>query len=209
MARTIVFIILFIAISSEVINSHPLFVTPSTNVTHHRKILKTWDIIVYGATPSGILASVSAADEGSSVLLLDPRGHIGGMMTGGLSVSDVGSTTEVIGGRTLQFFIDVGQIYGKPNGVPEWNFEPKVASKIFQKMLGSQAPNLTLQMHTRLISIQKSSNRILSASDSTGQVYFAKVWIDCSYEGYLLPLAGVSHTYGREASSEYSESVAG
>ncbi len=37
----------------------------------------------------------------------------------------------------------------------------------------------------------------------------AKVFIDCSYEGDVMALAGISHTWGREARAEYGESLAG
>ena len=35
------------------------------------------------------------------------------------------------------------------------------------------------------------------------------VFVDASYEGDLLPLAGVSHRVGREAAGEYNESLGG
>jgi len=40
------------------------------------------DVLVYGATPSGIMAATAAAREGVSVLLIEPSHHLGGMVTG-------------------------------------------------------------------------------------------------------------------------------
>jgi hypothetical protein len=37
----------------------------------------------------------------------------------------------------------------------------------------------------------------------------AKVFIDCSYEGDLLAMSGVSYTWGRESREQYNESLAG
>ena len=42
-----------------------------------------------------------------------------------------------------------------------------------------------------------------------GRTFAAKVWIDASYEGDLLARAGVSYRVGREAASEYNETLAG
>lgn len=59
------------------------------------------DVLVYGATAAGVLAAVAAANESNgaggnvSVVLLEPRGHVGGMVSGGLSQTDLGTTTDV------------------------------------------------------------------------------------------------------------------
>ena len=59
--------------------------------------------MVYGGTPAGITAAVAAAREKASVVLIEPSRHVGGMITGGLSHTDVGKA-EVIGGLALEFF---------------------------------------------------------------------------------------------------------
>ena len=38
---------------------------------------RKYDVIVYGGTPSGVIASVAAAREGSSVLLVEQTRHLG------------------------------------------------------------------------------------------------------------------------------------
>ncbi|MEQ1841046.1 MAG: FAD-dependent oxidoreductase, partial [Verrucomicrobiales bacterium] len=43
------------------------------------------DICVYGGTSGGVVAAVQAARMGKSVVLLEPRKHLGGMTSGGLS----------------------------------------------------------------------------------------------------------------------------
>ena len=71
----------------------------------------TFDVLVYGATPAGVLASDAAAGEGVKVGLLDPRGVVGGAIAGGLCETDTGTTTSVIGGRTRKFFHQVALHY--------------------------------------------------------------------------------------------------
>ncbi|HVQ16676.1 MAG TPA: FAD-dependent oxidoreductase, partial [Vicinamibacterales bacterium] len=57
------------------------------------------DVVVFGATPGGVTAAVSAARAGRTVVLLEPGRFVGGMMTGGLSNTDTGQRgAEVITG---------------------------------------------------------------------------------------------------------------
>ncbi len=55
------------------------------------------DVLVYGATPGGIAAAVSAAKGGQDVLLVEPTTRIGGMVTCGLSYSDFRSFESLSG----------------------------------------------------------------------------------------------------------------
>ena len=41
------------------------------------------DVVVYGSTPGGCCAAIAAAQEGASVILLEPTDHVGGLNTGG------------------------------------------------------------------------------------------------------------------------------
>ena len=49
----------------------------------------TSDVVIYGATPAGIAAALTAAEGECSVLLIEPTARIGGMTTHGLSHSDL------------------------------------------------------------------------------------------------------------------------
>ena len=76
------------------------------------------------------MAAVAAAQQGLNVALLEPGNHIGGMVSGGLSNSDV-DRQDLVGGLTLKFFQAVGRHYGKPVA---WAFEPHVAEQTFTEM---------------------------------------------------------------------------
>src|ERR1041385_561322 len=96
----------------------------------------SYDLVVYGATAAGVITSVSAARMGLKVALLEPRAHVGGMVSGGLSHTDVGRR-EVIGGYSLEFYWRAGRHYGLPQYLQDiaWYVEPKVAENIFRQML--------------------------------------------------------------------------
>ena len=62
------------------------------------------DLVVYGGTASGVMTAYSAAREGLRVVLLEPGAHLGGMVTGGLSATDLGHFT-IIGGYARDFYL--------------------------------------------------------------------------------------------------------
>ena len=93
---------------------------------------RAFDVVVYGGTAGGVMAAVAAAQHGLNVALLEPGNHIGGMVSGGLSNSDVDRQESLVGGLTLRFFQAVGRDYGKPVA---WAFEPHVAEQTFTETL--------------------------------------------------------------------------
>ena len=64
-----------------------------------------YDVIVYGSTGAGICAAVQASRMGSSVLLLSPTEHIGGVSASGLGATDI-NRRDAIGGISREFFRD-------------------------------------------------------------------------------------------------------
>ncbi len=63
---------------------------------------QSYDLVVYGGTAAGVMTAVSGARQGLKTVLLEPRDHVGGMVSGGLSGTDVGRR-EVIGGMAIEF----------------------------------------------------------------------------------------------------------
>ena len=55
----------------------------------------------------------------------------------------------------------------------------------------------------------KTGTRVSEVVMENGAVFRARLFADASYEGDLMAQAGVSYTWGREAISEYGESLAG
>src|SRR6187402_2815364 len=74
-----------------------------------------YDVLVYGATPSGIAAAVAAAQDGERVLLVDNSRRIGGMMTNGLSHTDF-RTLEGLTGSFYNFSQRVEAYYRETYG---------------------------------------------------------------------------------------------
>jgi len=170
-----------------------------------------FDVIVYGATPAGVMAAVSAGRQGLSVALLEPTAHLGGMSTGGLNRTDVGRR-EVVGGLPLEFYWRAGRYYDMDRHGQQvsWYPEPHVALLIMQQML--EASHVTVLLRHRLLEkrgVIRSGTRITEISMENGASFEAKVFIDATYEGDLMAQAGVSYTWGREGISQYGEPLAG
>ncbi len=163
-----------------------------------------FDVVVYGATAGGAMAAVAAGREGMRVALLEPGSHVGGMLSGGLSNSDVDRQQQLIGGLARAFFVAAGAHYGKPIA---WAFEPHVAEEILRGMLGTAG--VKMFFHARLAAAEKQGYSITRIRLESGREFAARVFIDSSYEGDLMKAAGVSYVLGREGRSRYNESLAG
>jgi len=153
-------------------------------------------VVVYGATPGGITAAVAAARAGSWVVLIEPRTHIGGMITSGLMVSDC-VQRDSKGGLTRAFFERVG-----------WALEPHVAEAEFERMVAEQQPRLELLRDRRLSAVEVSDGRIQSIALTDGTRLPGDYFIDATYEFDLGAMVGVPWRVGRESSAEHGESLA-
>jgi hypothetical protein len=169
------------------------------------------DLVVYGATASGVMTAYSAAREGLRVVLLEPKAHVGGMVTGGLSATDLGHY-PIIGGYARDFYLQAAANYGVHNldRPANWLSEPHVDEEIFRSLL--QDAGVTVYFHEKLVEqggVELQGKRIVSITTSGGKHWPAKIFADCSYDGDLMAQAKISYTWGREAASEYGESLAG
>ncbi|WP_395743940.1 FAD-dependent oxidoreductase [Prosthecobacter sp.] len=175
------------------------------------------DVIVYGATPGGFCAAIAAAREGASVILLEPTDHVGGVNTGGLCFSDSNQTVRsTVLGLFEEWHARVEKDYQQrgvalPYKVSEkdhkpWTYEPHVAAKITRQML--EEAGVKVLTKRVLKSLNKDGARITQMTTSNGE-FSAKVFVDGTYEGDLLPAAGVSWTIGREGRQEFGEALAG
>ena len=172
--------------------------------------VEQYDVCIYGGTSAGVVAARSAALEGCNVVVVEPSAHIGGLTTGGLGLTDIGNK-QVVQGLSRQFYRELGKRYGK---LESWVFEPHVAQEVMDTYL--EHPRISVLRHTGMDRLRKRGRHITLMHtvrlDGEGRVLGrgplirAKVFIDASYEGDLLPASGVSYAVGRESSAQYGES---
>jgi len=178
-----------------------------------REVITT-DICIYGATSAGVISACAASLLGKQVVLADASGHIGGLSSGGLGQTDIGNKYAITG-LSRQFYRDIGRHYGE---LENWQFEPHVAGQVFRDYL--EKANIKPLLYYSIRKVIKQEGRIHeiilsprapgSGKTATTDITIrAKVFIDCSYEGDLMALAGVSYTVGRESNRQYDETYNG
>jgi len=195
------------------------------------EVVKT-DVCVYGGTASGVTAAAEVARLGKSVILLESSQHIGGMTTGGLGATDIGNK-DVIGGLSREFYHRVATHYASDDSwkwetrehfftnrskrtkleevlgedATMWTFEPHVAQRILNEMLSEAG--VPVRLGQRLALVKKAGRHIAEIRMENGAVFRAKMFIDATYEGDLMAMAGVSYRVGREANAIYGETLNG
>lgn len=201
-----------------------LFLLASTDAVSQQE---TYDIVVYGGTSAGVAASIQAARMGQSVVVIEPGQHLGGLTSGGLGATDIGNKAA-IGGISREFYQRVAKHYanadawkfqkaddyksqrGQPGDQSMWTFEPHVAERIMRGMVADvKVQVLYGERLNRTSGIARQDGRIESIAMESGKTFFAKMFIDATYEGDLLALAGVSYHVGRESNSVYGETYNG
>ena len=186
------------------------------------------DIIVYGGTSSAIIAAVEAVHNGKSVIVVSPDTHLGGLTSGGLGFTDTGDKS-VIGGLARDFYHRLYQYYttdeawkwedrsqygNKGQGTPAidgenrtmWIFEPHAAEKVYEDLVKEN--NIRVDRDEWLDrngGITMEEGRITSITTLSGKTYQGTIFIDATYEGDLMALAGVDYTVGRESTQTYGE----
>ncbi len=165
-----------------------------------------YDIVVYGGTSAGVIAAVQGARLGHRVLLIEPTAHLGGMSASGLGNTDTGQR-EAIGGLAREFYRRVGRRYGKPE---VWRFEPHVAEEVFDALVREAGIDLWRRERLDLRrGIRMRGSRITRVRMESGRTAAGRVFIDATYEGDLMALAGVSYVVGRESNARYGETLNG
>jgi len=169
------------------------------------------DLVVYGATASGVMTAYTAARQGLNVVLLEPGSHVGGMVTGGLSATDV-AYFPIIGGYAREFYKEAAEHYGVHSLAKhkDWLSEPHVGEAIFNRWLKEAGVKVRFQERLKEHGgVLKKGTRIVSITTEDGMVWRAKVFADCTYEGDLMAQAGVKYVVGREGIDVYHEDLAG
>ncbi len=193
---------------------------------------EVFDVVVYGGTSAGVAAAVQAARMGSTVALVSPDEHLGGLSSGGLGWTDTGNKA-VIGGLAREFYHRIWLHYERPEAWKwqsreeygnrgqgtlaidgdrrtMWIFEPHVAERVFEDFVSEAG--IELRRNSPLQrdgGVTVADTRIVSLSTLDGSVFRGDSFIDASYEGDLLAAAGASYRVGRESSQEHGETWAG
>jgi hypothetical protein len=184
-------------------------------------------VVVYGDTSGGVAAAVQAARMGKDTVLISPVGHLGGMTSSGLGWTDIGRSA-ILGGIAREFYHRVYLHYqgerawkwekrsdfkNEGQGAPALDnktqlamtFEPHVAEAVFDGLLKEAGVRVVKGCLDLKNGAAKDGRRITALRLESGALIEGDIFIDASYEGDLLPAAGVSFRVGREANAEFNE----
>jgi hypothetical protein len=189
----------------------------------------TYDLVVYGGTSGGIAAAIQAQRMGKTAVVIEPGKHLGGLSSGGLGATDIGNKAA-IGGISREFYQRIKRHYSDPANWKQerqenyrsgrsseqaqedamWTFEPHVAEQLFDEMCREAGVVIVKQERLDLRSgVEKRDWRIVSMRMESGRTFRGRMFVDATYEGDLMAKAGVSYVIGREANSQYGETLNG
>ncbi|MCX8036874.1 MAG: FAD-dependent oxidoreductase [Candidatus Sumerlaeia bacterium] len=146
----------------------PVWLAPVLAAQHQ------FDIIVYGGTAGGAVAAIAAANEGCSVALLMPEASLE-------PVALIESDKTVLAHS------------GTTGGLAKEILEQSKASSL-EAVLSRrlQEAGVAAFGGQRALRIKKAGVRIAGLTTSKGDFFSARVFVDASSGGALLPLAGIS-----------------
>ena len=173
------------------------------------------DVLVIGASASGIAAGIQSARMGVNTIITEPTTWLGGMITAA-GVSAFDGNHSLPSGLFGEFREALHKVYGGPSKVSTgWVsntlFEPHVGDSIFNSMV-LQTKGLTVKYQFQFLRVLKNNDTITGAvfvDESTNQqiTIYARQVIDATELGDVLANAGVPYSLGMEASAASGEDV--
>lgn len=187
---------------------------------------KSYDLVIVGGNPGGIMAAISAARMGKSSVILERTRYIGGLPANGLGATDIATRAATTG--LFREFVDrikahYTNNYGKDSEQVRvcsdgYHFEPSVGAHIFRDMLEEHKDRITIltmrQFDAETENVVMHDNRIkkiriLNRETGETEEYIGSIFLDATYEGDLGASAGVPFRVGREGKCEFNEPGAG
>ena len=163
----------------------------------------TYDVIVAGTDPEGIMAAVSAARNNLPVLLVDGRGReiFGGLLTlGWLNSLDLNKSPRQHWFGKLQF-LNKGLFQEWYEQIEGTSFDVITAANAFNRMVSAE-PNIEVLMKVRSMEPVLEGRRVIGLrvvkEDGSAAEFRAKALIDATQDGDIAAAAGAPYTFGRE-----------
>ncbi len=170
-----------------------------------KNVIHEADFCVVGGGMAGLCAALAAARHGAKTVLIQDRGVLGGNASSEVRMWICGAhgqdnrETGIIEELMLENF------YSNPAcSYPLWD------ATLFAKAAFQE--NLTLLLNTSCLDAACEGGRITSvrawqSPAETMHEVRARFFADCSGDSVLAPLTGAHYRYGREARSEFDESI--
>lgn len=168
------------------------------------------DLCVIGGGLAGMCAAIAAARHGAKVVLMHDRPVLGGNASSECRVQISGAAR----GGNIPHVRETGiveelrleTLYRNPHEVYQ------IQDTVFYEKVHFQ-PNLTLLLNCSCQEAEMDGNRVASVTGwqlttETRHTVRSAIFADCSGDSILAPLTGAEFRVGREARSEFGESIA-
>jgi hypothetical protein len=160
-----------------------------------------YPLVVVGGTASGVGAAVTAAREGVTVALLEQTNRLGGMISNGVSLTDMRNPARS-NGLFEEFRRAIQRYYGTGNGMA---YEPRVANMLMKGIV-AQHPNIHVYFRVRPVAVEREDGRIRAVIVQdmlTGRkaIFEGDIFIDATFEGDIAAWGGAPFRVGREPRS--------
>lgn len=176
----------------------------------NKTILLETDLLVAGGGLSGVCAALAAARNGARVVLVQDRSVLGGNASSEVKMHVVGADCHGSkpGARESGIIeeLRLEDAFRNPASVySQWDL------LLYEKVM--LEPNIRLLLDTDVVSVEMEGSTIRSAravrlSTEDEFVIKARFFADCTGDGRLGAEAGADHHVGREAKSDFGESLA-
>ncbi len=163
------------------------------------------DLCVIGGGLAGLSCAIAAARHGIKVLLLQDRPVLGGNASGEIRMWVCGAHGEDMRETgIIEELILKNYYYNKGLKYPLWDGVMYGAAM--------EEENLTLLLNSSVFEADTDGATIKSVTawQSNAETYHkveAKYFADCSGDSIMAPLTGALYRYGREAKSEFNETI--
>ena len=171
-----------------------------------KKVTHNADLCIVGGGMSGMCAAIAAARHGLKAVLMHDRPMFGGNASSEIRMWICGANGEDKRETGIIEEIILENIYRNPYRTwPIWD------TVLFEKI--KSEPNITSILNCSCNDAEMDGDKIVSISgwQTTTQLWHivtADYFADCSGDSILAPLTGAEFRVGREARSEFDESIA-
>jgi hypothetical protein len=168
------------------------------------------DLCVIGGGLSGMAAALAAARHGAKVALVQDRPVLGGNASSecrvGIGGADRSGKIPHVRETGIVEELRLENLYRNPNNVYS------IQDTVYYEALAFE-PNIELILNCTCMSAKMEGQRIESIAGwqlttETQHTVRAPLYADCSGDGILAPMTGAEYRFGREARSEFGESIA-
>ncbi len=186
----------------------------------------SYDLVVLGGNPGGIMAAIEAARLGKNVIILERNDRIGGLPANGLGATDI-ATRGATTGLFSEFTANIKAYYINKYGADSqqvkdcsdgFHFEPSVAAEVFNKMIAAEGNRITVKTmrqfnflsdDIRMVGKHIKAIRVVNRDTGEEEWYAGNIFVDATYEGDLGAAARVPFRVGREPAWKFNEPGAG